>query len=239
VANGILNSRYGDWETYSRMISWLKDAHPRRHKEIVKEINLDLLEPLLDAHWRKPGREFRLLLMSLTTKRSSEPVSSWLLKHASKIKEIDPILTALSPELAVELLSNGGKVNLNGHNGNWYGQIWAIAHVANINEDAARTILRTNFDHLVTGITELSLPDGLPKLLNLAAHLDAELLSDIANTINLENAALRWEKALKDNRAKERKGARGTLKILAATNSLPVKNLANDLLRRIRYRKAK
>ncbi|NBB81105.1 MAG: hypothetical protein GVY36_16980 [Verrucomicrobia bacterium] len=238
LANGILRSRYGDWETYSRLIHWIKQAHPRRHKEVVNKLDLDGSK-VTDAQWKKPSRELRLLLWSLTMKDSNDPACGWLLKNASKIEEIDPVLTSISPDLAVNLLDRGGKVDLGGHNGNWYSKVMAIASVADTNEDSARLILRTNFEHILIGVSMLSLPDGLPMFLELVKKLDEELLLDIAKAINLSDAGTSWEKALKDHRVEERKAARGVLKIFAAMNYQPVKMLAESLLRRVRYRKAK
>lgn len=237
VANGILESRYGDWETYSRLINWIKQAHPKRHKKVVNQLDLDSLK-VTDAQWKKPSRELRLLLWSLTTKNSNDPASGWLLENALKIEEIDPILAGISPGLAVDLIDRGGKVDLGGHNGNWYSQVMAIASVADLSEHSARLILRANFEHIVIGVSMLSLPDGLPLFLEGIKELDEELLTNVAKAINLSDAEKSWEKALKDHRVKERKAARGVLKILAAINHEPVKFSAESLLRRVRYRKA-
>jgi hypothetical protein len=197
------------------------------------------LEQAMQDRWQKPCREMRLMLSSLMkTHGDGEPIRSWIAKHADKMKEIDPILTGCSPEAAIAIVKHGGQVNLGGHNGNdWALQSWAIARVAALEPNHARSILRANQSHIVSGVTEMSLPDGLPGFLRRLSQIEAPLLEEIAQSIELSRASERWQRALLDDRNKERKAARDTLKLFCNSSVEGVRTLASRLLREVRYRK--
>ena len=73
IAAGIESCRFGDWETYARLLTWVAAVNPDKRRSIVLAISWDELERRSVAFWRCPRREFRLLLRCLTADEDFEP----------------------------------------------------------------------------------------------------------------------------------------------------------------------
>jgi hypothetical protein len=74
-------------------------------------------------------------------------------RHGAEIDQIDPVITGVSPELAVAVVRNGGRFDLAGDNGSdWELQAWALTHVAQVGKDVALSAIdaepSTVLDHL-------------------------------------------------------------------------------------------
>ena len=241
IATGIESCRFGDWETYARLLEWVKAVNRDRHRSIVSAINWDALERRSVTLWQRPPRELRLLLSCLTSDEASDPVRSWIFEHVDQIHEIDPILMGISPESAITILHRGGRVNLAGHNGSDWGlQHWALVRVAHIDTAAAREILESNGAHIVDRLSKLEGIDveELPDFLNLAKELDGLLLTRFIRMINSKSAAKKWPRLLQDHSAKLRRRARHVLKIVSENSEGAVKELAESLLK-FRYQKVR
>ena len=108
VAAGIQSCRFGDWETYARLMTWVAAVNPDKHRSIVSAISWDELERRSVAFWQRPPREFRLLLSRLTVDKKFEPVRSWILKHADQIQEIDRSWRVFRPRPQSRLSTGAG-----------------------------------------------------------------------------------------------------------------------------------
>ena len=75
-----------------------------------------MLEARAAELWAKPLRESRLLLHSLISNKSGDPVRAWIAANADKISEIAPISASISPEAAAAVTRKDGRLNLAGHN---------------------------------------------------------------------------------------------------------------------------
>ena len=233
IAAGIQTCRFGDWETYARLLAWVQAVNRDKHRSIVSAIAWDALDRRSVTLWPHPRREFRLLLSRLTSDKKREPARSWIFEHADQIQEIDPILTGISPESAIAIVHRGGRVNLAGHNGtDWELQCWALARVTQIDTAAARRILESNGAHIIERLSRLNRIDveTLPHFLGLVEELDRPLLIRFIRMINLKSAAEKWPQLLHDRRAKVRRGARRVLSIVGEHGEGEVKELAESLL---------
>jgi hypothetical protein len=237
VIGGILSCPFGEWENYSRLLSWVRRAHPSKHRAIAKAMNWAALEEIVGDKFEKPGREFSLLLVNLVSDpRSGEPVRSWLLRHAKEMKEIGSRIVVLSPEAACNVLNNGGTINLARDHVSWLMDAIAIGQIARLDETAAKQVVKANVPHLAKGVAELSFPEDMPELLKLLSGAP-ELLEEILNSVDVARAKERWPIALVDHRPNERKGAREVLGFISARNSAELGQLAGRLKRDVRYRK--
>lgn len=234
VAAGIQSCRFGDWETYARLMTWVASVNPDKHRSIVSAISWDELERRSVAFWKRPPREFRLLLSCLTADKKFEPVRSWILKHAAQIREIDPILAGISPETAISIVDRGGRVNLAGHNGSdWELQRWALARVARMDAGAALRIVESNAEHIVGGMSKLGSIDSekMPRFLALIQELDRAALKRFTRRIDQNAATQEWPGLLNERRVKVRRGARKVLEVVSQQSEGEVKELADSLLR--------
>jgi hypothetical protein len=243
VASGIATCRFGDWETYARLLHFVQRVNSEKHRAIVAAMSWDALERRSLGFWSHPRREFRLLLSNLTTRKNGEPVRAWIFQHSKLIQEIDPIFTGLSPESAVAVLGHGGRVNLAGHNGSdWRLQTWALAKVAEINPSAACEILRANEAHVAGRLSKLEGIDAeeFPEFLKLARELDHQWFTDLVGKIDLESAADKWPRVLRDERVAAKKGAERTLGFVIEEGEGAAQDLADSLLsdRRVSQRPA-
>ncbi len=237
AVRGIVTCPYGEWENYARFLGWVRRAHGEKHREIVNAMNWPALDDAVSDKLERPGREFGLLMTNLILDyNTTEPVGPWLFKHAPKMREIGARLTMLSPETARVVLSNGGVVNLAHDHQSWVVDYLAIGRVAALDEESAKKIVESNIAHISKGIAELSLSEGIPKLLKLLFG-EPELLDQILDSVNIELAAKRWPRSLTDHRVEERKSARAVLKLVRSHHKGELGNLAERLLRQVRYRK--
>lgn len=233
VALGIQTCRYGDWETYARLLDFVRRSSPKKHREIAAVIDWQAMERRTADFWSRPPRELRLLLSYIAVPRSYEPVRSWIFRHRAEIRDMDPILTGLSPKTAIAVLKAGGRVNLGGHNGSdWALQMWAVAHVARIDRQSAVDVVRSNRDHIVGRLSKLEGIDceQLPQFLRLLRELDRPLFREMLREIDASSAADKWPRLIQDRRPEVRRGATRTFRIIAADGPRPIKELAESLL---------
>ena len=156
IRGGIESCRFGDWETYAKLLMWVAAVNPDKHSAIVSAMSWDELERRAVPFWQRPRREFRLLLSCLRADKEGEPVRSWIFEHAGQMQEIDPLLTGISPEAAIAIVFRGGHVNLAGHSEfDWELQRWALARVAQTDFAAARRIVESNAAHIVGRLSKL------------------------------------------------------------------------------------
>jgi hypothetical protein len=233
VAAGIVTCRFGDWETYARLLAWVRMVNRTKHREIVDALDWVKLDSRSSAFWEAPCREFRLLLSCLMVSEDGQPVRKWVAERADRMIEIDPILSSVSPEAAIAVFRKGGRVNLGGHNGSdWGVQARAIARVAQIDRNITAAILEANRDHIVTHLSKLEGIDTeeFPKFLSLIVNLSPPLLNQFCSAIDLRSAAEKWQSVLRDQRKKVRRGARQVLRILSENTQGGIKELAEKLL---------
>lgn len=237
IVTGINTCRFGDWETYARLLSWVKADNHDKHRSIVSAVCWDDLERRSVGHWRHPPREFRLLLSSLTSEGQDEPVRSWIFEHVERIQRLDPILTGVSPESAIAVLRQGGIVDLAGHNGSdWGVQQWALMRVAEMDIPAARGILEANQAHLVGRLSRLERIDveELPQFLTVVKELDASLLKRCIQMIDLESATQKWPRLLHEQDAKIRDRAMEVLRVIARHSEGALREFAQSILNDMR-----
>ena len=238
IVGQMLSCRYGDWEGYSRLLSWVRLVNPKKLGEIVDAMDWDRLDSVIGEKWKVPPRELRLILSSFVKSKSGEPIRSWIATHSDKIRVIDPILGGWSPEAAVNIVQNGGRVDLSAHNRcDWNIQAFCLARIADGDLEVARQVVLQNRDHLLRGIRELTLPDGLPALLELIEEISGGFLSELVGTLTAEEVGEHWARALKDHRKEERLAARKVLEKVSRVDESEIGDLAASLIRSIRYRR--
>jgi len=233
VAAGIVTCRFGDWETYARLLAWVRMVNRKKHREIVDALDWVKLDSRSFEFWKAPCREFRLLLSCLVVKEDGQPVRKWVTERADRIIEIDPVLSGVSPEAAIAVFRKGGRVNLGGHNGSdWGVQARAIARVVQIDPNLAVAILEANRDHIVIHLSKLEGIDTeeFPKFLDLVLNLSPTLLAQFCNAIDLRSAAEKWPAVLREQRKEVRRGARQVLRIVSKHSQGETKELAEKLL---------
>ena len=233
IVTGISTCRFGDWETYARILRWLKTDNRDKHRSIVSAISWDDLDRRTVGHWRHPPREFRLLLSSLTSENQEDPVRSWIFEHVEQIRRLDPILTGISPESAIAILRRGGFIDLAGHNkSDWGLQQWALARVAEMDILAAREILGSNRAHIVERLSKMERIDvkEFPEFLALARQLDESLLRQCIQMIDLESATRKWPRLLQEQDATIRSRARQVLRVIAEHSEGGLRKFAQSVL---------
>jgi len=211
VVAGLCSCRYGDWERYAGLLNWIRQVNPAKHRAIVDSVDWDRLEVRAAELWPRPPREFRLLLGGLAMRKDGGPVSSWIAAHADKICEIDPIMTAVSPEAAVAVIRKGGRLNLAGHNGSdWRLQAVAISRVAALAKDLAVAALDSEQARIAEHISKLDMMDceELPVFLEFIEQFAPDLLPELFGAVDLETAPVNWQAPLKNHRKQVREGAR-------------------------------
>ena len=231
-ASDIIARRFGDWETVARLLDWVQKNNSKKHSEIVAAIDWEGLDRRSASFWPSPPREFRLLLSHLTTDEAGNPVRSWVFERNDRIAEIDPILSGISPESAIAVFKRGGRVNLGGHNGSdWRLQMWALARIAEVDPNAARSILIANESHVVGRLSKLQGIDveELSSFLTLGLELDRATMMRFFGAIDREGAAKHWSRLFKE-RAEVRRGVRQVLRIISQNSDGSVRELADSLL---------
>ena len=242
---GILTCRFGDWESYARLLTWIRLVNRAKHRQIVAAFDWKELDRRSAAFWAAPPREFRLLLANLMLDKQGRPVRRWLAERADRIQEIDPVLSGVSPEAAIAVFRRGGRVNLGGHNEHdWQTQALAVARIGEIDRASARLILESNQAHIVKRLSNLEAidSDDFPFFLRLTKALDPSLARRICGAIDLSSAAEKWPRAIQD--VNGRRGARQILGFVSRNGNGEANKLATRLLagvrkHRIRSKKTK
>ena len=236
IVRGIVTCRFGDWEYYARLLSWVKRAHPAKRTTIIQAMDWKALDACVRDHIKKPGREFTVLLTSLTAdSKTCEPVASWLLTHANEIEEINSRIAGLSPRTALTVLKNGGTISLAADH-QWFVDAFAVVRIGQLDENAAKQVLERNVSRIADGVSQLSLCEGTAEFLQLVAEVP-EVLEKIFKAIDLNQAKKRWPMALADHRPEERKAARVALKYVSERSKDGLGELAGRFLREVRFRK--
>jgi hypothetical protein len=237
VTSGIATRRFGDWETYARLLNFIQRVNRKKHAAIAATVPWEALEKRCETFWSRPPREMRLLLSSLVARRNGEPVRSWILRHSHLIDEIDPILSGLSPESAIAVTSRGGRVNLAGHNGSdWRLQSWALASVAKLDPSVARTILQMNQGHVVDRLSKMDGVDAeeFVEFLKVVKELDRAWFLTVLRQVDVQSAPEKWQRVLSDERAEVRKGATRTLRFIVEEGEGAARDLAETALNAVR-----
>ena len=233
IGSGITTCRFGDWEMYARLLAFVRLSNPQKHKTIVAAVPWDILEKRCEPFWKQLPRELRLLLSYLADSRTGEPVRTWVLRHNQLMDEIDPVLTAVCPEAAIEITRRGGRVNLAGHNqSDWRLQAWALASVVKVDADTARAVLRANESHVVTRLSNLEATDAeeCAEFLTVARELDSQWWHSVLRQIDVHTASEHWRRALDDERPAVRRGAERTLRCLLEDGEGALQDLAKAVL---------
>ena len=233
IAAGITTCRFGDWEMYARLLSFVRLSNRRKHRAIAAAVPWDVMEKRCEPFWKQPPRELRLLLSYLADSRTGEPVRTWILRHSQLMDEIDPILTGVSPQTAIEIMRRGGRVNLAGHNqSDWRLQAWALASVVKVDTDIARAVLQANESHVVTRLSNLEATDAeeCAEFLTVARELDPQWWHSVLHQIDMQTASDHWRRALADERPAVRRGAERTLRCLLQDAEGALRDLAQAVL---------
>jgi hypothetical protein len=233
VTSGIATRRFGDWETYARLLNFIQRVNRKKHAAIAAAVPWQALEKRCETFWSRPPREMRLLLSSLVVRRNGEPVRSWILSHNHLIEEIDPILSGLSPESAIAIASRGGRVNLAGHNeSDWRLQAWALTSVATLDPSVARTILQMNQGHVVERLSKMEGIDAeqFVDFLKVVRKLDRTWFLNILQQVDIQSASERWQRLLRDERPEVRRGATRTFRFIAEEGEGVARDLAEAAL---------
>jgi hypothetical protein len=159
-------------------------------------------------------------------------VRSWIFEHSGLIAEIDPVLSGVSPETAIAVFRRGGSVNLGGHNGSdWHLQTWALARIAQVDSNAARSILLANERHVVDGLSKMQGIDvqELPAFLALSLELERPGMTRFLDAIDLKSASEHWPRLLKE-RAQVQGKAKQVLTIISEHSHGKTKQLAESIL---------
>jgi ketosteroid isomerase-like protein len=237
VVKGIITCRFGEWENYARLLALVSRVHPAKRRAIVQAMDWKALDTIVSNHLEKPGHEFSLLLNSMVTdNKTGEPVASWLLKHALEIREVGSLIVLMSPQTALTVLTNGGKINLAMGHASWFRDAVAIARIGKLDETAGKKVIENNIEHIAKGVAELSLCHGMSELLGLIAEV-SDLLEKLLNAVDVSRANERWPAALVDHRPEERKAARSALTFVSKHHNGHLGKLARRLIRQVRFRK--
>jgi len=237
VVKGIVTCRFGEWEYYARLLALVNRVHPAKKRAVVQAMDWKTLDAVVSNQLEKPPREFCLLMHRMVTDyKTGEPVASWLLKHAHEIKEVGSLIALVSPQTALTVLANGGRINLDMTPSSWFLDAVAIARIGRLDEKACKKIIESHVEQIAKGLAELSLCHGMSELLKLIAEVP-ELLEKILNLVDISRASERWPAALADHRPEERKAARSALTFISEHHKGHLGKLAGGFIRQGRFRK--
>lgn len=234
VAVGIETCRWGDWEPYTGLLYWVRRVDPARHRKIVKCLDWSRLALRTDEMWARPPRELRLLLCALVLDSAGEPVRAWIAGRADRIQQIDPILAEISPEAAVAVVRNGGRLDLSGHNfSDWKLQARALARVAELDKDVPASAVAEDLARITARLTRLEEIDceELPVFLETIHQLTPNLLPKLLAGVDVEVASDRWPKILKNSRDEVRRGGRAVFRFVKRHATGALSSLAKRLVR--------
>jgi hypothetical protein len=232
LVTGICSCRYGDWERYAGLLYWIRQVNPAKHRAVVDSMDWNRLDVRAAELWTRPPREFRLLLHGLVPQKTGGPVGSWIAAHADKICEIDPIMTAVSPEAAVAVIRKGGRLNLAGHNGSdWRLQAVALSRVAALAKDLTLAALDSEQARIAEHISKLDMMDceELPVFLQFIEQFAPDLLPELFGAVDLKTASVNWRAPLKNHRKQVREGARLIFRFAGRHAAGELKALADRL----------
>jgi hypothetical protein len=232
VVAGFCSCRYGDWERYAQLLSWVRDVNPAKHRNIVELVDWERLDVRATGLWHQPPREFRLLLHALLLQQHGGPVRGWVAKHADLIAEIDPITAAVSPEAAVAVVRKGGCLNLGGHNhSDWKLQTVALYRVAEVSKDIAVAAVEADHARIAEHLAQLGGMDceELPMFLDFVDQLAPGFLAKVFRAVDLKTALESWPKPLLDARKEVRHGARKVFIFACKSSEGELKALAERL----------
>jgi hypothetical protein len=232
MVTGICSCRYGDWERYAGLLYWIRQVNPAKHRAIVDRVDWDRLDVRAAELWPRPPREFRLLLHGFALQKDGGPVGPWIAAHADRISEIDPIMTAVSPEAAVAVIRRGGRLNLAGHNGSdWRLQAVALSRMAALAKDLAVAALDSEQARIAEHISKLDMMDceELPVFLEFIEQFAPDLLPKLFQAVDLKTASVNWQAPLKNHRKQVRDGARQIFRFAGRHARGELKALADRL----------
>lgn len=97
--------------------------------------------------------------------------------------------------------------------------------------------MESNVEHFAKAVAELSLPRGMPRLLQIIAAFPG-LIERVFESIDIKLASERWPHSLADHRSDESRVAREVLRYVSQRNSAELGQLADRLVRSVRYKQS-
>ncbi|MCC7425211.1 MAG: hypothetical protein IT428_33490 [Planctomycetaceae bacterium] len=236
-AKQLVSCRFGDWEFYSRLLHWIAIVSRLTLQKFVDAIDWRSFDDAIGEMWKVPPRELRLLLRTLAMAKEPAAVSQFIRDHYRKSDVFDPMIVLICPDAAIHAAKSGRRIALDGHNGSdWELQAVALRAIDENDREVAKNVLRQNREHLIRSLTNLSLPDGMPLLIDIVEAIDQGFMLEIIQSIDSTECEEKWSRALKDHRSEERKAARDVIKRIHATRCDRISEMAKKLLSTVRYR---
>lgn len=161
----------------------------------VAAVDLDHLDGITAGLWSSPSRVDRLV-ETLAQGNDQTYARSWVVRHRAEIQTAPVGIAGVSPEVAVEVISRGGEVDLGLSGGpRWDLSARAVRALASVDPAVARYVVARAEPDLRSAL-ELRDPhdaDGVIKFVEALDDLDPGLLTEILSRADLGAARARWE----------------------------------------------
>ena len=94
------------------MIIFLNEVLPEKAVQIAHLVDLKSLDKTSEGLWNNQPKELIDIIRSLAIGKDCEPARSWINQHSSEFESLNPLLVAIAPESAIELLNKGYDLDL-------------------------------------------------------------------------------------------------------------------------------
>lgn len=205
IAQFISHSKRRDWKKYAELIYFLEEVMPEKAMEIVDLIDFNELDETTKDMWGNPPSELIELVKAFVIQDDCEPARSWINHHSEEFINLNPVLTVIAPESAMDSLNQGYNLDLNLKSlFNWGFAYLTIKRLSNIDKKLASMVLKNNQQGITQGFefkTSYSYYSGLSeeiqKFIKITNDLTPGILKECLESIDPTIIRVSWVKRLK------------------------------------------
>jgi hypothetical protein len=211
IGQSLSTSRRRDWRTYAELLLFLRETARPQANAVATAIDFDSVDRITQGMWAEPVHELVQLIDMLDPRNDnrSNPVRSWVKRHAKEYGSLDTTLATIVPEEAVARLRAGQTLDLEFARGDWVGALFALASIDKVDEALAIGVLESNQSALSEALVKIDKWD-CPIVEVFIRALDeptSRILKAALAAADPEKAQKNWETLLRGKAAEKRAAA--------------------------------
>ena len=185
-------------------LAWsIHSVAPDAFDRLTSSVPPTTLDRMSVGHWHD-FHQIEDLVVSLSLGRDHEPARSWVQSHSGEIQEMPTRIVPIAPEVAVDLVARGGRVQLQVDGGLRWGLCWeALDALLRVSRSAALAVVNSSRKVVVESLAlrQANMVDDLREFVATLDMIEPGLLAELLEDVDPEIARRCWADRLAGSEA--------------------------------------